>query len=670
MWNNLIYQQKGNTMKIKKLIHKSIFIIVLPVICILSTSSPIARDKKKWGKVSPEIMRMTVFLEDTTAAAIKVFDIGHLEINAKNQISMFLSRHYRIKILNERGNKYADVAIPYYYKDKLRDIKAQTILPNGKKIKLKSKNIFDEEEKEYYRVKKFALPAVVVGAVIEIKYNLYSDYIHTLEPWTFQDEIPTLESEITLQLAPELVYTAMVGNDYFQRLNRIQERYSNVDYPGKKLYRYVYRAENLPAVTEEPYISSLSNYKAKLDLQLKSYNDRHESYSFIKNLKTLCEELKGTRWGSFMTPTKKVRQVVTDLIADQDPVVKKIKHIYNYVRDQFDDELFGDSIYPRKSQDDILENRKVSNSERNLLMLAMLRECGINANPVLISTRTHGRVDTGIPVLTQYNRTIVSVFLDNQRVLLDASDRFIPYDLLPFNSLVSNGLEIGEDDYTFIQIPNNGIKSYDKIESDIKVSFDGQIEGISKLTSVGYASADKNRQFDNADNVNDLISNKLYGHLDGLTITNADTTLKPAASDTFKTVFHFRMDQGTEIIDDEIYLNPGLYYVMNKNIFIKENREFPIEFGYRSEVSEKNILTFPDGFSIVEIPHTISIRNSGIFYYRNLEIVSDNPLKIQYSRILSIQSLSVPSSSYQDLRNTFAKIVDTDQEPLIVKMPL
>lgn len=133
-------------MKIGKII-LSIFssIILLIFYSCAGSSNPYG-----WGNIPPEYALRKVFPTDTTMSASVVFDIGRM-VTYLNQGQMTLTRHVRIQIYNERGKEYTNIRIPFWKNDKVSDIKAHTILPNGKKIKLVRKDIFEEGFKDSWR---------------------------------------------------------------------------------------------------------------------------------------------------------------------------------------------------------------------------------------------------------------------------------------------------------------------------------------------------------------------------------------------------------------------------------------------------------------------------------------------------------------------------------------
>ncbi|MEJ7658609.1 MAG: hypothetical protein WKG07_02725 [Hymenobacter sp.] len=76
----------------------------------------------------------------------------------------------------------------------------------------------------------------------------------------------------------------------------------------------------------------------------------------------------------------------------------------------------------------------------NLLLIAALRQAGLPAQPVLLSTRTHGRVSQSFPQLQQFNYVIgVLPLADGKELLLDATEPLLPCGVLPSRCLSQAG---------------------------------------------------------------------------------------------------------------------------------------------------------------------------------------------------------------------------------------
>ena len=485
-------------------------------------------DLKEWGEVAPEYLNMTIFSEDTSAAAIRIFDESVIDLDVNNGVEMFFKRHYQTKILKEKGKEFADVAISYWHEDMISGVEAQVIQPDGKIIELDGDNVFDEELSNKYKVKKFTFPEVQVGSVLEVKYVHFSSHIHELEPWYFHQSIPVIESEIILHLSPIFTYSVKTANDPDQLVQQTNGNYHNKKRDNWET-EFRFKAINLPAIKNEPFISCLNNYRANVNFQIKSVNYPGYHYEFITDINSLCNTLLDKSYEDFDEPESETEDIVRDLITTEMNNTEKAKVIFEYVRDNFTDDI-GTSIYVVRDQEEILEQKKASDTEKNMLLKVMLQAAGLEVMPVLISTRSHGEANPDIPFLSQYNKTILLVNIDGNYFLFDARDPWITYGQLPTSSLVNNALLIQRDNPTYISIPNNDLRSYEVIESHLQVSTEGLLSGSSQLLGIGYASADYNRKLHEHKLVADLVKEELADDIEGFNLINSDSTLTAVAA--------------------------------------------------------------------------------------------------------------------------------------------
>src|SRR5690606_6295901 len=79
----------------------------------------------------------------------------------------------------------------------------------------------------------------------------------------------------------------------------------------------------------------------------------------------------------------------------------------------------------------------------NLMLTSMLRYAGINANPVLVSTRSHGI--SLFPTREGFNYVISAIEVENNVILLDATEKFTYPDILPERALNWYGRLIRKD---------------------------------------------------------------------------------------------------------------------------------------------------------------------------------------------------------------------------------
>lgn len=184
-----------------------VFPLQLVVGCLFTlTTFSQTKDKIKFGKISPEDFVPTSFEKDTAAHAVIIADIGSSEFQAnRDDLELLFRKFKRIKVVDKNGYDVATVEIPLYVsgqsEEKLLNLKAVAYnLEDGKVVetKLESKGVFTDKYDKNHIVKKFTIPAVKEGTIIEYTYSVTSPFYFNLQPWNFQDEYPCLLSEYSV----------------------------------------------------------------------------------------------------------------------------------------------------------------------------------------------------------------------------------------------------------------------------------------------------------------------------------------------------------------------------------------------------------------------------------------------------------------------------------------
>ena len=187
------------------MVSRFMFVIFSLMVLIITASWA-----QKWGKVTEWEKQISEVPDDPEADAIILFHNGEYEITEDFKFKKKI--HFRAKILIKAGiEKYSDFRISYWHEDRLTKLKAQTILPGGKKIKVKKKQIFEEKDRRF-RTRVFAMPAVEVGAIVEYQVEILSEYLHFFEPWYFQHEEFTASSRLSVFIPDGFNYRVLNRN--------------------------------------------------------------------------------------------------------------------------------------------------------------------------------------------------------------------------------------------------------------------------------------------------------------------------------------------------------------------------------------------------------------------------------------------------------------------------
>src|SRR5205085_6592573 len=96
--------------------------------------------------------------------------------------------------------------------EKLESLKASTYnLENGTVVetKLDKDKVFKEKYDENHMLRKFTMPSVREGSLLEISYTIHSDFLFNLQPWSFQGSYPSMWSEYQVSIPSFFKYVTI-----------------------------------------------------------------------------------------------------------------------------------------------------------------------------------------------------------------------------------------------------------------------------------------------------------------------------------------------------------------------------------------------------------------------------------------------------------------------------
>jgi len=667
---------------------------VVPIIlCCLLAFTATAQDKLKikYGKVEADEFKKDRFDQDTGAHAIVLADIGSSEFEAEGGgFQLIFKVHRRIRILDKNGYDAATVEIPLY-KDAMKEERVSNLkgtaynLENGKVIetRLESKGVFTDNLTKNLIVKKFTLPAVKEGTIIEYSYTITSDFYFNLRSWAFQGQYPIVWSEYSVSI-PEYFDYIFLGQGYHpfqdktkkenQKLFsfRIEQKNGYGGASGRSepvsliagisTYRWV--AVDVPPLKDESFTTSLRNHITKIEFQLSAIKYPNTPVKpILSTWAKLTEEMqKDESYGAALDKNNGfLGDVVDKLVADAKTPREKAEKIYAYVRDNFTCTDHS-ALWMDKSFKNILSAKSGNVTEINLFLLAMLRRARLEAQPVILSTRDHGLVYSLYPLTSRFNYTIVAFTSEEGTAYLDASHPFLGFGKLDhscyngdarmvtqaatcirfdadslleqkFTSVILAKGENGTIKGTFQQRPTY-FESYN-IRSKIKEK--GKDEYFKPLAK-SYYNAEVN------------ISNK---EVEDLTKLETPVMVK----------YDFELDPGDL---DVIYLNPLFGEATKTNPFKALERKYPVEMvSVFDEIYSFN-MEVPEGYVVDELPKSAAARyndDEGLFQYMIQQ--SDNT--IQFRCRTKLNKAYFPPEEYATLREFFDLVVKKQAEQIVLK---
>jgi hypothetical protein len=664
---------------------------LLMVICFLTIAQAIAQKttelKTKFGKLTAEEMKMSVYEQDPEATAVILFDKASLDydMHPSGYFYCKFTRHVRIKILKKEGYEQADIQIPY--SDQLNVSGIRAICHNSEggqwaAVKMGSGSIFDERLNKYSKVQKFTIPQVREGSIIEYEYNVLDDdggYMPAV--WQFQHEIPTIWSEYEVNIPQFYDYIAM-PQGHFPFLVREDERVTSkgvvngtpVDWETRH-QRWVQK--NLPAIKGEPMIASIKDYMARLVFQYKGfYKVDVQSFGGSFQLRAGLFRPSANTWarlagalmkdedfGEILTH-KATLQTAKSLTDSLKTDKAKVAAIYDYIGKNYEVESYKALTF-RQPLKALLKKHQGAATELNLLAINLLRHSGVEAHPVIISTRSNGQLNPFYPMTERVNRVILYLpMLDKESFFMDVAAYPMPLGMLPFEDLNGEGFVMNDKTYKWMVVQNK-INTKLLFLNNLIINENGNLSGTIEMTSTGYNAFKWRVQIEKEGAekyANTLLKDLLVdGKLEEQKLENTDKLDEKPLKGRFK----IKTNDYVTKTDSQMYISPMLFWAEKENLFKNPERKFDIDYGYGWENSYILNLKIPDGYKVETMPKSAKINaedNSFLFSYMT-EVV-DKQLKINVK--WAIKKTLFRADEYQILRSGYEAVLNKMNEQIVL----
>jgi len=278
----------------------------------------------RFGAITYADLEMKTYSKDTTAVALVLQEFGETSISNVDPHNLVLDYHVKIKILKREGFDQANCEIPIRIngsdKEIITEIQASTFnLDNNriKEAKLDPKNTFLENRNKYRNYKKFALPDIRVGSIIEIHYVLESPFKFNWRSWEFQSDIPKISSEFWAHIPGNYVYNITLRGT--QELSKNESEIENDCYtPGGSAKAdcafFKYAMKDIPAFKEEKFMTAKGNFLSCINyelLQVKRFDGVVAKYT--EEWKDVNQKLQSD--DQFGSQIKQARKIWVDDIA-------------------------------------------------------------------------------------------------------------------------------------------------------------------------------------------------------------------------------------------------------------------------------------------------------------------------------------------------------------------
>ena len=645
---------------------------------------------EKFGIIKIEDFSPKLETTNEDALAIVLSDIGSSEFvgNNSGSFTVVFKQHKKILIKKKAAFEAASFSVNLYQgnsetEEILEKVEAATYnLEQGKIVvtKLNKDNVIKEKYNRFYDTKKFTMPDVKEGCIIEYSYVLKSQFDKHIHPWDFQNKYPTLWSEFQVTIPPIYNYVVVKKGNFNEHLvtdtiKNIFKAYSILT-PGSEAFssssiytfsgdskNILWAMKNVPAIKNEDFVLNPKENIIGINFQLLSikYSELN-TWQRIKSWNATIEDLYESQKFGLVLNKEELGWLSkeSETVAGNLEGIDAAKKIYNFVKNRFTCTNY-DALLMSETPKKIFETKKGNVADINLILTSMLARKGFEAEPIFLSTSGNGKPSQITALLEQFDYVICKLKIDSNIYYLDAADTKVGFGKLGAKCYNGYGRLISKIPY-LINLSTNDLK-----ETKTTVVFVANGESSKMEASIsnqlGYYESQHLRESlgntGKADYFKTVAKSYLYEtKIEGEEIEKYTQTEEPL---TVKYDMKFAFAD-----EDIIYFNPLLTEAKKENIFKASNRTLPIEMPYTiSEVYTLD-MEIPTGYIVDEMPKSVRSKyndNQGLFEY----IIAKKEGHIQLRCKFQLDKANFTIEDYDSLREFYGLMVKKHAEQIVFK---
>jgi hypothetical protein len=441
----------------------------------------------------------------------------------------------------------------------------------------------------------------------------------------------------------------------------VKHSYSNSKIEYKE-NTYTIEEKGIPALINEDHVDYLNNYAAVLTWELQHTqfpNSIMENFtqSWDGVVKKIYDH---PEFGNELGKSRYFESELDDLLKKVSLPKDKISVIFNFVKAKV---KWNDYVgyYTDNGVKEAFKDGTGNVADINLMLTAMLKYARLKANPILISTR-----DNGVPLfptMNGFNYVVAGVNLNDEIILLDASDKYSEPGMLPYRARNWQGRIIREDgtsDWVDLMRNSNSEKT-----TVLNVRLDDKFNCKGTVTEVLDGFYAKSYREDFTDLNNEERIKKLEQSNTKIIISELDVQNEKEMDKNIKKSFKFELPDGAEQIGNNIYINPLLFLTTTSNPFKSEDRQFPVFLKHRSSITNTVNFMLPDNVKVESLPANKAVtlnEKDAMFKF----VVVQNANFLRVTSELKLNAIIYLPEDYEMLKNFYNQLILMNSEKIVL----
>jgi len=320
-----------------------------------------------------------------------------------------------------------------------------------------------------------------------------------------------------------------------------------------------------------------------------------------------------------------------------------------------------ETIYTDDGIKSAWDKKAGSNADLNFILIDLLRDAGLQAYPLLVSTKDHGSVNTLFPFLEQFNNTMACVFIDDKTYVLNAADKYNPANLIPYDVVNNEGFIVDATKGGWITLTDKKDLWKNVVSIFADITPDALMKGEATVSSFGYCKNPRVKTWqEDKPAFKDYFSKEYTGiKIDSIDVNNADNDTLPLEQ---KVDFSLPLNSSGEYK----YFTLNLFQGLEKNPFIADQRQTDIDFNYKQSYTVVGSITIPDDYEFEDLPKNVIMRmpDSSIVLKRMMQ-ADNGSLNIRIT--LDFFEPFYAANTYPLLQEFYKKLFTTLNEQVVIK---
>lgn len=532
---------------------------------------------------------LTAVPGDANAPAVILFKNAELVMEgySGSHNSRLLVR-VRTKILTDEGARsWGEAVVPSSDVAWIRGFAGRTVQPDGTSVPVPAEAKFKRKlsDTRGVFVSSMAFPAVQEGSILDYRYELALQWGYFLTPWYFAAEVPVVHSEIVFRTSSWLGIRPW-HRDPFKIGLKWENGRSGVNGTSTRFW-----ADNVPAVRNDVYGAPFPDLA--LQLRMAPWD------SWDKVCRELIEQYRDAQRKKGEAPEK------ARAVAAQGSLREKALRLFHFVRDEIatHDDAASGVFFRAKSVGQVLADRHGRQAEKSILLQTLLREAGIDSVLVWAADRRLGQVDLSLVNPFWFDRVLVALDLDGQRIYLDPGERGLGFGQIAPWYEGTTGFALDEKQLQSVALPETPFdQSARKAVVDLTLDASGRLAGTGELVLTGHHAYERIGWKEDGARTAEAWQGWLNDRLEGFKV--ADVKVEESPDDRKVRLTWSLQQREDEVLGDEAALTPSRPLGPQAQLFVQDadQRRSPVLFSYADRDEVELRVRWPQGWTLDAAP--------------------------------------------------------------------